>query len=169
MPKRKAFWLSLKVSRTIWTESDSLRSPSRRLSETSTRSGSLSKADDSHVERGLGEEQADFRPLGGRGPVVRFLLDEVGKGFDRRPLFVGHQPVHHRAFHALGERLDRSFIRRGGGSRGQGREEQAAGQERQTKTPEASGIHRETHHRRARILRANEHGRNRDPSQLYRR
>ena len=32
------------------------------------------EGDDSHVERGLGEEQADFRPLGGRGPVVRFLL-----------------------------------------------------------------------------------------------
>ena len=44
VPNRKAFWLSLKVSRMIWTESDSFRSPSLRLSDTSTCSGSLSKA-----------------------------------------------------------------------------------------------------------------------------
>jgi hypothetical protein len=44
VPKRKAFWLSLKVSSTIWIESVSLSSASRRLSVTRILSGSESKA-----------------------------------------------------------------------------------------------------------------------------
>ena len=43
VPKTKAFWLSLKVSSTITTESVSLSEASRRPCETMIRDGSVSK------------------------------------------------------------------------------------------------------------------------------
>ena len=66
VPKTKAFWLSLKVSSTITTESVSLSEASRRACETMICEGSLSKQMNADVDVRLAEQQPHLGPLGRR-------------------------------------------------------------------------------------------------------